>query len=1029
MSAAILSTLWNGSSPVTFDYFSGGTTLLVFLALATLIVIMGIWSLNGQSPARRWVAIGLRLMVVAVLVLILAGARWNRQVTDLEVVVVRDTSRSADLAQNLPESTVEQSTRTWIQGASSESVKPPGDRIGVVRFARNAQIEAMPARSYFTGASAIANPAARDATDVAAGLRLALATISGDALHRIVLMWDGTMTTGDLDSVTAAAAARHIPIDIMPLEYHIEHEVILERLDAPVMKREGEPFSVRVVLRSTNAIQVKGRLRLSDRGRALDMDLRQTGMQTSRSVTLQPGINVFPVEIEASEPGVRDFSAAFEADDSADDHVLSNNAARGFTFIRGKGRVLYVDNAAGNTGHFLADALQREHIGVLTDHISADGFPRTLAELQSYDAVILSNVPRGMGGLDEEQDQLLATYVHDLGGGLIVIGGPDSFGAGGWIGSKLEQVLPVDCSIPARRVLPAGLLVLVLDHSGSMGETVRGTHVTKQWVADQSAVLAVTALSEQDLVGVVAFDGAADWVVPVRPNTGQSATLDAIKRIGPAGGTYIPAGLELACQAVEKVGPNQAAVKHVLLMTDGQSQGGDYEKLVARLTRAGASLSTVGIGDDVNPQLLTMLAKLGKGRYYPVADPTLLPKIFIKEARTIRRTLIQEEPFTPAIHEQGSPLLTGMRAFPPLRGLVLTSRKNSPNISVPLVSREGDPVLAHWQAGLGKVAAFTSDASSVWASAWTASDIYDKFWAQAVRWVIRPPISTDFDVMTRHAENGLTKITVLATDKSGQSKNFLRIAGQVIGPNLIGQGVSLTQTGPGRFEGEFKTSAEGNYVGLLRYSGPGGETGTLPVGTSVESSAELRVLSSDNNAMLRVVNRTGGRMLRPWDVAAVRLFTREGLQPEKVSLPAWDYLVGVLIVLFLFDVAARRLAWGRQDLSRAAMATAAWVRSFTTVRKSDARPTLDAYRQVRQRVAERAAVVPTTTSDPGKEVKTVSDKPAAQGNWNPTAAAPPHSPKQTPTPSTPNAAEPPPDDEGLSSLKAAKRRTQRKFEQ
>lgn len=1016
--------------PLSLDYFGWGTAVALFAGLALPVIWLGARSLNGQGAARKWVAIVFRLGVLAVLVLLLGGARWNRPIKDLEVLVLHDSSQSAQLTQQHPQPTLDGSVEKWIKTASADAVKPADDRIGVIRFARDAQVEAMPSQRYFTGAAPIENPAARDSTDVAAALRLALASMSGEALHRIVLMWDGTMTAGDLNSAVSAAASRHIPIDVMPLEYQIDHEVIVERLDAPAMKREGEPFSVRVVLRSTNPSAITGRLSLSDRGEALDMDLRKPGLQTSRQVTLVPGINVIPVDIEASASGVRDFRASFEADNPQDDTVPANNSARGFTFIRGRGNVLYVDNAANNGGRFLAEALQHEHIGVRTQRIGAQDFPHTLAELQSYDAVILSNVPRGMGGLDEEQDRLLARYVHDLGGGLLVIGGPDSYGAGGWIGSKLEEVLPVDCSIPAKRVLPAGLLVLVLDHSGSMSEQVHGTQVTKQWIANQSAVLAVTALSEQDLVGVIQFDSAADWVVPVRPNTGQSATIDAIKRIGPGGGTSIASGLELACEAVEKIGPSQAAVKHVLLMTDGQSQSGDYDKLAARITKAGASLSTVGIGDDVNPQLLAMLARLGKGRYYPVPNPTLLPKIFIKEARTIRRTLIQEEPFIPRFKDQSSPLLTGLTTLPALRGNVLASPKANPNVMVPLVSRQGDPVLAHWQAGLGRVVAFTSDASNVWASAWTASEVYEKFWAQAVRWAIRPPVSTDFQVLVGRSENGRAKVTVLGADKSGEAKNFLSIGGQIIGPDLVGHELHLTQTGPGRYEGDVPTGAQGNYVGLLRYTGPSGERGTLPVGTSVEASAELRVLASDNAAMLNVVNQTGGRMLRPWDAEAARLFTREGLRPEVVSLPAWDILARLLVVLFLLDVAARRLAWGREDISRAALAAATWVRSYTTVRQGDARPALEAYRQVRDREMAKAQA-----ARAGVEAAHDAGGGAARGTpdvakWGPgvlpkgASAKPVVESREKDAPSAS-----PSESEGMSGLKAAKRRAHRRFEE
>ena len=533
---------------------------------------------------------------------------------------------------------------------------------------------------------------------------------------------------------------------------------------------------------------------------------------------------MIPIQIDASESGVRDLEASFEADDASADTLAQNNSARAFTFIRGRGRVLYVDNVPDDGGRFLAERWGRQQIGVRTDRVSASDFPRSLAELQSYDAVILANVPRGMGGLDDEQERTLASYVHDLGGGLVVIGGPDSLGAGGWIGSKLEEVLPVDCSIPAKRVLPSGLLVLVLDHSGSMGERVRRSRTTKQAAANEAAILAIKALGKQDWVGVVLFDSQADWVVPVRQNSDASAAIEAIKRIGPGGGTMIPAGLELACQAVEKIGPDKVAVKHVLLLTDGQSQGAGYDQLVTRLRKAGASLSTVGVGDDVNPKLLADLAE-GERPLLSRFRSQLFAAGLYQGARTIRRSLILERPFNPLIRDGDSPLISGLSALPPLRACADNSQRN-PNVTIPLVSPDGDPVLAHWQAGLGRVAVFTSDATNVWASAWIASEIYDKFWAQTLRWTLRPPISNDFDVTVASPdETGRAKVTLLASQSSGDAIDFLNFGGKIDRSDLAARDLHLNQTGPGRYEGSFDAGLDGNYVGLLPFRGPDGRAG------------------------------------------------------------------------------------------------------------------------------------------------------------------------------------------------------------
>jgi Mg-chelatase subunit ChlD len=950
---------------LALDYLSPLAAAGLYLLLAALTVALWLRSATGQTPVRQWVTLGIRLIILGLLVLVLAGARWSRPLKDVEVVVLRDASASADQAQQLPGPTLDAAINDYLRDTTNPDAKPPADRVGVIRFAREPALESMPEATYRPASGAIAEAGRRDDTDVAAAVRLALSSMAGDALHRIVLMWDGRATRGDLAAAAREAAARHVPIDVMPLEYRGDREVTLERLDAPPRKREGEPFSLRAVLRSTNPADVRGKLALRDRGQSVDMNLATPGLQTSKSITLTPGLNIVTLDIPPGGPGVHDFQAAFEAENDTDTQV-ANNTARAFTVVTGRSRILYVDNVPDAGGDPLAAALTPIGNGQSAignpptfdlHRISPRDFPPTLAELQGYDAVILANVPRGAGGLDEAQQKALASYVHDLGGGLVVIGGPDAYGAGGWIGSDLEKVLPVDCSIPSRRVLPAGLLVIVLDRSGSMSAAgVAGARQTKQELANEAAILAVRALAPQDLVGVVAFDGQAEWAVPLRANANPNDTAAAIRTIGNGGGTSIPAGLAKACEAVESAAAQNAAVRHVLLLTDGQSVEGDYPGLVARLRRAGATLSTVGVGSDVNPQLLSGLAADGKGRYYPIADPTTLPQIFIKEARTIRRTLIRESPFTPSLAATDSPLVAGLTAVPPLRGMVLTTPKSNPNVRVPLLSPDGDPVLAHGQAGLGRVVAFTSDAANVWGAAWASSPIYQRFWTDAVQWAARPPVNTDFQVLTSRSTDGTrAKVTVLADDKDGTSKNFLAFQGHVVAPDAAARDLRLAQIGPGRYEGEFDLDRAGNYVGMLQYRTPAGETGTLPVGFTLENSAELRETSSDNAAMLAVVNATGGRMLRPWDAASARLFTREGLTPETVSRPAWDALIALLVGLFLVDVAARRLAWGRDDLSRAALATGAWIRSHTTVRPADPTASLDALRSIRTRAAEQSA--------------------------------------------------------------------------
>jgi hypothetical protein len=271
-------------------------------------------------------------------------------------------------------------------------------------------------------------------------------------MKRLVLVSDGNATQGNLESAITAAVGAKVPVDVVPMQYAIGEEVMAERLVAPVWRRQGEPFRLDVVLRSAGAKPVSGHLELTHQGLPIDLDPAAPGLQNAMPATLKQGVNVLHVTVPpAAGDGVHRFKASFIVDGGGDT-LTGNNTVEAFTFVRGKGRALYVDNYPRGAGQDLLDALRQDGVGIEdADHITPDRFPNDLLALQSYDTVILANVPRGPGGISDEQGQLLVRYVKDTGGGLLMIGGPDAFGAGGWQGSELEKALPVLLQPPAER--------------------------------------------------------------------------------------------------------------------------------------------------------------------------------------------------------------------------------------------------------------------------------------------------------------------------------------------------------------------------------------------------------------------------------------------------------------------------------------------------------------------------------------------------------------------------------------------------
>ncbi len=860
---------------------------LWLLLLIPILVLASLRSLAGLDPVRRVLALIFRGFVVLLVACCLADIERVRKNDDLTVMFLMDRSASAESLERFQEEFIHEATDKL----------PPGDRVGMIDFARSSFLQQLPMRGgYFISPGRL--PAMPDAerTDVASAIRLAMATFPHDTAKRIVLMSDGNDNMGDVLAEVRRAKADGIPIDVVPLQYERRNEIYFERMIAPAYAEPGEQVTLRMVLHTQR--RASGTISLYHNGRLVEMPPDRA------RVELTPGSNPLMVKLGVDAPGAQTYEAIFQPDGDSMDAVALNNRANAFSFVGGSSPALLV-SADRRGDRAFVDAVRSERVAVEMKSTDELG-DFTLLQMMSYSSIILSNIPAAT--FTDQQLRDMATFVKDMGGGLIMLGGPDSFGAGGWIGSPLEEVMPVSFEIKHKKVIPRGALVLIM-HSC---EVPRGNFWGKEM-----AKKSVDTISSQDYIGVLAYSyspGGANWEVPLGLNTNKEAVKAKIDRMQIGDMPDFGQTMEMAYKELMTGRGKDAAQRHIIILSDGDAQPPPKE-LVDRMVQAKITASTIGIGWGAHVQEVALrdIATKTGGTYYAARNPKQLPQIFVKESQVVRRPLIIDEPFTPRVYHATSELLSGFERggepIPSLGGFVLTSVKQSPHVLLPLVrtTEEGeDPLLAHWQYELGKTVAFTSGYWPSWGEAWTAWPKFAKFWAQTVRWTMRQETPANFDTHTK-IEGNRGRITVDALDKNAGFLNNLQLRTNVIGPDGAPAPLEFNQTGPGHYEAEFEIDKAGSYLANVLVFDGNKSVGTLRTGLSVPFSPEYRDLRPNEPLLRQIADLSGGRWL-DMPPAQAGVFNHD-LPPSTARRSAWEWVLAwLLLPAFLLDVAVRRLA-------------------------------------------------------------------------------------------------------------------------
>ncbi len=854
---------------------------LWLLAVIPLIVVVSRRSLAGLDRQRRIVAVALRSVVIALLALALARIEYVKRNDHVAVMFVLDKSRS------IPED-LRLAAQAYVRKVALDADRD--DRIGVIGFDGQADVDLIPSRG---GASAFGfgMTVQPDRTDIAAGLRLALAAFPEGYARRVVILTDGNENVGKVTEEIETAIANKVAVDVIPLAYEHANEILFDRIVVPAHASLDTKIPLRLIVRSRQPARARLTLYHGDE----EVPLAEPILTLGGGMRPEP----FTTSIALHSGGVHRFDARLTPIPEQGDSIPENNRATAFTFVEAEGRVLVLTQPGSTDDRVLYEALKREQVEVEmrgVDQLNVD-----LLALQAYSVVILANISADT--FTEGQHKALASYVKDFGGGLIMTGGDESFGAGGWIGSPVEEVSPVSFDVKHKKILPRGALAIIM-HSC---EIPRGNY----W-GEQVATAAVKTISSRDYLGVICYNprfNGPHWDVPLDFATDKAAIVRKIKQMQIGDMPDFGNTMEIAIG--ELMAKKDASQRHMIIISDGDPSP-PTQLTIQKMRDSRITCSTVGIGYGMHvvEKTLRVIARQTGGRFYPCKNPRQLPQIFVKEAKVVRRPLIDDRRFSPSMDFAFAQTVLGISGseLPALGGLVLTEPKA--DIIMPLVrkTRDGknDPVLAHWNCEMGKMAVFTSGWWPKWGSDWAGWPKFGKFWAQVVRWAMRQAGSADFDIATR-LEGDKGKVVIEALNKDASYLNFLQIRGLLTLPSMESKPLHLTQTGPGQYEATFEVNDNGEYLVNLRYTDPERESGLLRTGLSVPYSPEFRQLQTNMALLEGVVDRTGGRRLT-MNADEDDVFSRD-LPPSVSRQPMWRWVVQwLLLPLFLLDVAGRRLA-------------------------------------------------------------------------------------------------------------------------
>ncbi len=805
------------------------------------------------NKTKKKILLLIRSLLIMVLIFSLSGLNLVWKAKDTSTIFLVDSSDSVASGKEKAEEFIKSSIRN----------KDVDDSIGIMSFGQNALVENFSSKKVsFSG---IQTEPISSYTNIENAMVNALLNMDEKNKKRIVIITDEKENQGKSSKLISTLKEQKVDLKVYKIGDNKKKDVAIHKVEVPEQVRVSEEFSV--------IVNIKSNINTS-----CNVNFFSDNAKKGESkVNIVKGDNRFVFKDKADEGGFKTYKVVIEPET---DEELRNNEASAFTNVKDKAKVLLIQDDEKDAAEII-NILKASNVDFNVVRVGAE--PSEIKTLSKYKSIITCNV--SSENLSSGFLNSLNTYVRDLGGGLIAVGGDNSFALGGYAKTPLEDVLPVYMDMRGKKEIPPISMMLIIDRSGSMsGE--------KMELAKEAAARTSEFLRDKDEIGVIAFDDAQYWVVKRQNVKDRKAIREAIGTIRSGGGTSI---LPALYEGYNSLKNSKAEIKHVILLTDGQAEREGYDTLIRDFKNKNITVSTVAVGSDSDRVLLENIAKGAKGRFYYTDNLSSIPRIFAKETFMASRTYLNNKRFTPVVQSSHA-ILSGVyeNGLPQLLGYIgATPKKTS---KVILKTPEDDPILTVWQYGLGKAVAWNSDMNGKWSKEYISWDKNLKLWQNLLNWSIENYNSESLQLNTNvEGQKGIIEV-------QGENLNSSSVLeAQIIAPSMKSKKVKLYPKEINKFSGEFTLDETGVYMVKVKEIKDGQIVNSTMGGISADYSPEYRI-DEGQSSLKDLVKGVGGKYITsPKEVFQGKIddvYTRRELSNLFIALG---------IILFLLDIAIRKL--------------------------------------------------------------------------------------------------------------------------